>query len=64
MRSDATVTVECDTCACCLEVITLTSIAGGGYDERHLDSKLANLGWKVGEGKDVCPDCSQENYSH
>jgi len=56
MRSDAYITVTCDKCGADEEV-QLTSIARGGYDERHVDSHLESLRWNIDDGKDICPDC-------
>ena len=54
MRSDAYIIITCDNCG--YEVhITLTPLASGAYDERHVDMELERLGWNV--DNDLCEDC-------
>lgn len=55
-RSDAFITVECDSCGYS-DQYELCALAGGGWDERDIDRKLRRQGWEVKDGKDLCSDC-------
>lgn len=55
MRSDAYINVTCDHCGDAEEVM-LTALAGGGYDDRYVDSQLEEWGWVISEEGDYCSD--------
>lgn len=60
MRSDAYVTVVCDTEYCLTEEdVELTALAHeGSYDMRNVTRELEGYGWTCVDGKDFCPECS------
>lgn len=59
MRGNPQVEVSCDECGA-EEFVGLTSLARGGYDERNMDGVLEGKGWKIADGKDICPDCQED----
>lgn len=62
MRSDAYVRVECDKCddPGMAEEIELCALVRNSYDMRNVDGALKQRGWKVEDGKDICPNCCEE----
>lgn len=61
-RSDAYIVVTCDRCGTYDEELQLCALGRGGYDLRHIDHELTQLGWCVdtsGEG-DICPNCVED----
>ena len=38
----------------------MTSLAGGGYDERNLKNDLKRAGWKMDGENFICPNCVEE----
>lgn len=59
MRSEAYITVTCDHCNYS-ENVELTSLAGGGWDERDVDSRLREGGWVKDGDQDLCETCKPE----
>ena len=60
MRSDPHIIVTCDECGSYEDELGLTPLARGGYDERNVDNSLETLGWKLENGRDICPECIEE----
>jgi len=62
MRGDALFKVECDICRE-IEEVELTSLAGGGWDERNVDHALKRLKWLSKGEYDFCRDCVEQAQS-
>lgn len=59
MLSDAYVTVSCDKCHHS-ENYELTSLAGGGWDERNVEGELRRNGWRIDGYQHFCETCNEE----
>lgn len=55
MRGEPMIEVCCDKCGS-VEMMGMTALARGAYDERYLDHELERMGWKTGS-EDICPEC-------
>ena len=60
MRTDAFITVLCDSCAIEEIIIQLTATARGGYDERNVNDELKSNGWIIAGQNDYCEACAEE----
>lgn len=62
---EAVIHVECDKCDYVTDPMSLTALAGGGWDARNIPAKLRQDGWRV-EGNNingavtVCPECVEK----
>ncbi len=59
MRSDAYIVVTCEKCSYS-ENIELCACVRHSWDERDVDTKLKNGGWKISDGSDLCETCGEE----
>lgn len=59
MRGEPLIIVTRDNCEDELEV-SLTSLAGGGWDERGVDGQLRHAGWIKDGERDLCSGCEDE----
>ena len=58
---DPEIEVLCDQKGCNYsEKFSMTSLAGGGYDERNLKNDLKRAGWKMDGENFICPNCVEE----
>lgn len=57
---EAMIHVECDKCLHVTDPMTMTSLAGGGWDARDIPAKLKRGGWRVDGIVTICPDCVEE----
>ena len=55
MRGEPMIEVCCDKCGA-VEMMGMTALARGAYDERYLDQELERMGWTTG-AEDICPEC-------
>lgn len=62
MRGEPFIIVSCDVCDDEFEV-SLTALAGGGYDERNVDNRLEREGWTKDGERDLCSECSEGDDS-
>lgn len=58
--NDPTITATCDTCGFESDPMELCSLAGGGWDARHIAGKLRRMGWTVKGDETTCGECSEE----
>ncbi len=56
MRLEARLTVKCDRCKQTTTVVGLQETLDG-WDDRYVNDELADQGWALAGGEDVCPDC-------
>lgn len=54
---DPTICAVCDRCDFISDPMTMTSLAGGGWDARNVPKKLKHEGWRIDGDTFVCPDC-------
>ena len=59
-RTSPSINVDCDRCGESLEDIGLTSLAGGGWDDRNVKRLLESYGWRVTKEADICDNCLAE----
>ena len=66
MRGEPQIEVCCDRCKEATEIMGMTALARGSYDERNIDRQLDGMGWTIDNGEDICPDCtaSVSNSEH
>ena len=57
MICEPRISVMCDQCEEDFDDYELTALAGGGWDDRNLEPTLRSEGWRVEDGRHVCPDC-------
>ncbi len=55
--NDPMITVTCDECGVETEPMGLTSLAGGGWDDRNIKRRLERMNWKVDGEKTICDEC-------
>lgn len=48
--------VECDKCGE-VDEYGMTSLAGGGWDDRNLAAAMKRDGWVQRDGRDICSGC-------
>lgn len=64
MLEDPTVLVICDgdnSDVCDQEIqVRLTPLARGSYDERDVEADLEMSGWRIEDGKHLCPNCVEQ----
>ena len=59
-RSDASITVRCDTCLQDTDPLTLTSLAGTAWDERNITAVLKRMGWREKDDTHTCDACLED----
>lgn len=57
MIGEPALVVECDECTVETDPLPLCSLAGGGWDERHIKATLEKMGWFVERDRTVCEEC-------
>lgn len=57
--NDPFITAECDVCRIESEPMSLCALAGGGWDERYIKSRLEGQQWKVDGDKTICEECAE-----
>lgn len=57
--SDPKIEIVCDSCNQVVDEMGLTSLAGGGWDDRNVKPRLKRTGWKVDGEVTICPDCCE-----
>lgn len=58
---EAVVSVECDKCGFVTDQMSLTALAGGGWDARNIPERLKRDGWRLGPGAEtICPECLEQ----
>jgi hypothetical protein len=60
MISDAYVKVTCDRCKDCEYELRCLAITRQAYDLRRLADALRPVGWRREHGKDICPNCVED----
>jgi hypothetical protein len=57
------ISVTCDSKRGCQyeEILELTSLAGGGWDDRNVERELKRAGWQIDGDTYICPDCVDED---
>lgn len=61
MINDPTITATCDKCHMDTEPMEMCSLAGGGWDQRHIKRQLERSGWKVKGDTTLCEECAEED---
>ena len=56
MIGEPVITVTCDRCGD-EESFELTAVAGGGWDDRNLLTRMEKGGWRARGLEDICPSC-------
>ena len=63
MINDPTITATCDNCGYTTDEMEMCALAGGGWDDRYIESKLTKWGWTIDGDKTYCEDCSEGDES-
>ena len=63
MRSEAFITVTCDSCYDAIKV-QLVGTPRGGYDDRNVDAELEGQGWTTEVGRDLCKACAADEVAN
>lgn len=54
---EPTISAICDKCDEVSDPMTMTALAGGGWDSRNIPRRLERDGWRIEGHKLTCPEC-------